>query len=429
MRAWLITVGEPLPTDGPDERLLRTGILANLLASRGHRVVWWTSTFDHMRKRQRFPQDTVVDRDANLRIVLLHAGAYRQNVSLRRILNHRGVARKFSRLARHEPPPDVILCSLPTLELCLAATAYGRQHGIPVILDIRDLWPDIFLELAPAWGQGAARALLAPMYGMARTACRDATALVGLTPEFIAWGTRLAGRPRSPLDRDFAMGYTQAAPGPQEQARAEAFWAKQGLCPNSGEFIACFFGTFGRQFDLETVIEAARRLQGSGRAFRFVLCGKGDNLEHYRRLAQECGNVLFPGWVGAPEIWMLMRLAAVGLAPYRNSFNFTANLPNKPIEYLSAGLPILSSLSEGILKNLLDAHGGGFTYTDAASLATILRDLYDHPERREACSEQALALYRERFIGERVYGEMAAYLEELAHPTQARNEANAAQRT
>ena len=43
MRIWLITVGEPLPTDGA-ERLLRAGILADMLSAKGHDVVFWTST-------------------------------------------------------------------------------------------------------------------------------------------------------------------------------------------------------------------------------------------------------------------------------------------------------------------------------------------------------------------------------------------------
>ena len=30
MRVWLIAIGEPLPTDGENVRLLRTGILANM---------------------------------------------------------------------------------------------------------------------------------------------------------------------------------------------------------------------------------------------------------------------------------------------------------------------------------------------------------------------------------------------------------------
>ncbi|MCL6590483.1 MAG: hypothetical protein K6U80_11060 [Firmicutes bacterium] len=37
MKIWLVAIGEPLPTDGNNERLLRMGILANLLVARGQK--------------------------------------------------------------------------------------------------------------------------------------------------------------------------------------------------------------------------------------------------------------------------------------------------------------------------------------------------------------------------------------------------------
>ena len=43
MIVWLVTVGEPLPTDPGSPRLLRAGILAGLLAEKGHVVHWWSS--------------------------------------------------------------------------------------------------------------------------------------------------------------------------------------------------------------------------------------------------------------------------------------------------------------------------------------------------------------------------------------------------
>ena len=54
--------------------------------------------------------------------------------------------------------------------------------------------------------------------------------------------------------------------------------------------------------------------------------------------------MLFPGWVNKPEIWILMRIAQVGLAPYRSTEDFIISIPNKAIEYMSAGLPVISSL-------------------------------------------------------------------------------------
>lgn len=412
MNIWLITVGEPLPTDGAPNRLLRTGILANFLINRGHKVLWWSSTFNHVLKKQRFNKDTLININDNFSIWHLHSIGYKKNISFRRIVNHYQIVRKFNRLARREPQPDIILCSLPTLELSAAAISFGKRHGIPVVLDIRDLWPDIFLNLIPVRFRSLMALLLSPMFGTARAACSGAAAIVGITPAFVDWGVKYANRSRSTLDRDFPLGYPEVLPSQEEVAKAEKFWNSYGVNKNKNRFVACFFGTMGRQFEIEIVIQAARRLEEQERDFLFILCGSGDNMAYYKNLALECDNVVFPGWVGAAEIWTLMRYSSVGLAPYRSSPDFMASIPNKSIEYLSAGLPVVSSL-KGVLKDLLLAYNCGLTYEngDAEDLASILIDLYDSRDRLKAMSENAYSLYKEKFVAEKVYESMIGYLE------------------
>ncbi|OPY63599.1 MAG: Alpha-D-kanosaminyltransferase [Pelotomaculum sp. PtaU1.Bin065] len=413
MRVSLLTIGEPLPMDGHNIRLHRAGMFAEFLASKGHQVVWWSSTFDHVNKKNRFARDTTINVSDRYRIRLLHSVAYKKNVSLRRILNHRGVAGKFARLAETEPPPDIILSSLPTLELCLSAAKYGREKKVPVILDVRDLWPDIFLDLVPLPLRKAARVALFPMFETLKAACAGATAITGLTPGFVDWGVKHANRRRTSLDRDFPMGYSDAAPGAAAVREAENFWAAKGLPGGSDKkFIACFFGTLGRQFDLETIIEAAKKLSGRERPFHFVLCGSGDNFDYYRKLAGGCDNITFPGWVNAEQIWVLMRMSAVGLAPYLSTRNFTINLPNKPVEYLSAGLPVVSSLS-GVLEELLCSSNCGVTYPNHSpdALAAALIDLYDDPGWLGEMSKNAHALYLEKFVAGKVYTDIMDHLE------------------
>jgi glycosyltransferase involved in cell wall biosynthesis len=413
MRVWLITIGEPLPTDEGDNRLLRAGILANLLASKGHDVLWWTSTFDHVRKIQRSDSNRTIKVGDHLNIKMLHAVGYKKNISIRRIFNHIGLARIFSRQAPSEQTPDVILCSLPTLELCLEATRYGRKHGVPVVLDVRDLWPDLFVEFAPAWSRRFARRLLEPLFGMARKACTGAAAIVGVTPEFVAWGLGNAGRAATVWDRDFPMGYHRIELPREECEEALSRWRARGIMENA--FVGCFFGTIGRQFDFETVIGAAKMLRGNGRRYQFVLCGSGDTLGDYRRKAGDCPDILFPGWVNRADIWALMSLSSVGLAPYRNKPNFTMNLPNKPVEYLSAGLPLVSSLS-GVLAKLISECHCGITYEEGKpdSLAEALVRLYDGRDELRVMAKNAKALYERSFIADRVYGEMMGYLQNIS---------------
>lgn len=412
MRVWLVTVGEPLPTDAGD-RLFRTGILAELLASQGNEVVWWTSDFDHYQKRSRHSGDFRIAVGERYQIQLLHATGYSKNISLRRILNHRGVAKRFRLLSRSWPRPDVILCSLPTLELSLAATSYGREFDVPVVLDVRDLWPDVFLDLAPAALQPLARCVLSPAFKQARLACSRATAISGITKEYVDWGVAFAGRPRQELDCHFPMGYVDRRPSESAIRDAERFWAQHGVGMD-GSFVACWFGMIGRHSEISTVIEAARRLVNLDHPIRFVLCGTGPDLARCRRLAQGCPNVVLPGWVNAAQIWTLLRIATVGLAPYVSIENYIRNVPNKPVEYLSAGLPIVSSL-QGVLARLLAEHDCGVTYPNgrADELAQILAGLQGSPRLHEM-SDHAIALYRSQFVAERVYTEMGNYLRNVA---------------
>ncbi|MCX6622750.1 MAG: glycosyltransferase [Acidobacteria bacterium] len=344
MNVWLITVGEQLPIDPGNSRLLRTGTLGRFLCLAGHHVVWWTSTFNHVHKYHRSNCDKRIELDCSLTIRLLHGIGYKRHVSLTRLIDHAMLAQRFLALAQSETKPDLIVASLPTMELAAAACNFGRRVGIPVILDIRDLWPDAFGEVIPL----PIRAIVGPvLFGfrqLAKYSCLRAHAIIGPARRYVDWGVTLAGRDRTTWDREFPFAYTSAVPSPEAIHAAEEFWQHQCISKVNGDFLVCFFGLLGRQFDLKTVIESARILQPSHPRIRFVICGTGDHHEFYKDLASGCRNIIFPGWVGAAEIWTLMRMSALGLAPYCSNTLFDDHLPNKPIEYLSANLPVLSSV-------------------------------------------------------------------------------------
>lgn len=413
MRVWLVTIGEPLPTDPGQARLLRCGILARQLAAAGHDVLWWTSAFDHVAKRHRSPEDRRVPWAERLELWLLHGPGYQRNISLERIRDHRVLARKFAVLAAAEPRPDIVLASFPPIELCLECCRYGREAGVPVVLDVRDLWPDTFLDHVPGPLRWLGRLALAGMFRDTRRAFRMASAVIGITPRFVAWGLAKAGRPSTDRDRDFPMGYPRPDFDPADMAQARRYWSEEHGLRRDEAQLAVFFGSLGHQFDLEPVLQAARDLKHEGH--RFVICGTGERLEEYRRRARDLPNVLLPGWVQAPQIAALMEIADVGLAPYLDLVNFQDNYPNKLIEYFSGGLPVVASLG-GLVGDLLREYGCGVTYcnTDPGSLTRALRELSKNTERRQVMSDNARRLYLSRFDAADVYNGLVRSLEALA---------------
>ncbi len=287
MKIWLATIGEPVPLEPAcADRLHRTGYLARFLAARGHRVVWWTSAFDHFRKRHLAPRDETVD-FGNLRIRLLHGRGYRRNVSLGRLRDHAEIARKFAAQTAdgaERDRPDVLVAALPSIDLASACASYGLRNRVPVVLDMRDMWPDIFVDTAPRPLRPLARTVLAPMFRQARRACSRAAAITGITEAFVDWGLARGGRRRTPLDRSFPLGYAAGTPSRERIEAAALEWDRLGI-REDGPFTVCYFGGLSRQLDLMHAIRAARILETRGVAARFVICGDGERLEEYRRSA------------------------------------------------------------------------------------------------------------------------------------------------
>src|SRR5205823_44988 len=138
-----VQIGEELPFDPGPPRLLRTALLAAELCRRGHDVTLWNAGFNHQKKVMRPETGRKLLTPQGYRVALLAGRPYRKNISIARILSHRENARSFAAMTRDELPPDVMTCGLPSLEMADAATRYATDHGIPIALDCRDLWPDV----------------------------------------------------------------------------------------------------------------------------------------------------------------------------------------------------------------------------------------------------------------------------------------------
>lgn len=408
----MVTVGEPLPSvDAGNPRLLRTGVLAERLAGRGHEVDWWTSTFDHYRKRQRSPMDaSYLWRGINIR--MLKSVGYRRNVSPRRFVEHFQIARKFALQVRRGPRPDVILASLPTLELAVACVRFGREAGVPVLVDVRDLWPDAIIDLAPPSLRPLAGAMLWWMDSAAEEALRDCTGIIGVSDAYLEWGLRRAHRDRHDGDAVFPLGYVP--PARTVDADEAAGNRLRALGIQEDRILCWYVGSFGRLYDLAPVLEAAKAAATEfGDRVQFVISGEGELGPSWHEKAAGSGNVIFTGWIGADEINWLRSRAAVGFQPYLAGA--PQGLANKLFEYLSAGIPVVSSL-RGENEALIAEQDCGITYEagSGSSCYGALRPLLLDSARRIRMGENGRRLFVERFDADKVFEGLAAHLESVA---------------
>ena len=311
--------------------------------------------------------------------------------------------------------PDVILCCMPTPELADSATTYGQLNKTPVILDLRDMWPDIFIDVSPSILKPFVSLAMTPYRLYLKRACKKATALSGITKEFIHWGQRLSNREPSEWDQHFWLAHTSKKPSDEELLKAKTYWKNLDITESSDDIVVSMIGTMSSKFDLETVIKGARQFQERNEKVRFVFAGAGDQLSHFKRMAEGCSNILFTGWVGFPEGYVLARLSHISLAPYRNRRDFLASIPTKVIESFSAGLPVISSL-QGKLASLLKDKGVGVTFRsgDPEDFYNQLTQLANNKEVLSSMGCRASSLFENEFRADKVYGAMADYIEKIA---------------
>ncbi|MGY4513594.1 glycosyltransferase involved in cell wall biosynthesis [Bradyrhizobium sp. USDA 3650] len=416
MRIWLVNTGEEIPSDAGKPRLLRTGIMAERLALRGHEVTWWNSTVNHQRKEQRASTTSIADRPEGYKLVLLYGRLYAKNVSFGRIVSQIQNAREFARLAPTLPCPDIILCGYPPIELAEAAVRFAVSQNIPIAIDFRDMWPDIIADHTSGLTRLAAIPALAYWNRSLRYTVRNATAVLGVTDGFVDWALQRGSRRRGPLDRAFHLAINPTPPAKSDIRDAERFWDEMGIASSSDHIIGCFAGTLSHRLDLKTLVQGAVQLPvAEKQRAKLVICGKGDQDEELRRLGRNEKHILFAGWRTAAEIHVLLRRCHYGIVPYFSTADFVVHYPNKVGEYLGAGLPIMTGLT-GLVRSLLEMRGLGYFYSegDETSVAKCLQLISADRLSFGMKKQKALEVYKELFDPERIYDSFCLHLEHIA---------------
>lgn len=412
MDFWVIKDGELVPTE-PHSRPMRSWMLSEALLGREHSVTWWASSFSHHRKKLLYEKDTTIRVEPRFDLRLLYAGEYHSHVSPARYRHHVRLAKSFRRQAEMLPAPDLIVCAFPIIQLAFEAVSYAKARSIPIVVDVRDLWPDTIVNIAPRILRPIARALLASNYRMTRELLREADSLVAISEDSLSWALGHAQRERRPSDRVFPIGYPRGV----REDRAQSPRIADLQTTAAGKTIFSFAGSIGRAWDVEFLCKAAAALdqRADARNIHFVLAGNGPGAKDVERRARKLGNVSWLGWLNRDEMSDLLALADVGLAPHRMP---TEALPNKVFEYMTSGLPILSSL-HGEAQRLIEDAGAGRSYPvgDLEKFIELALTFAEDSERRDEMGANGRALY-DKICGPDVsYDAYAEYLESVAKGT------------
>lgn len=411
MKVWVVRDTEPVPMLTGNGRLMRAGMIAEYFAKAGHDVTWWASTWLHYEKRFYSDKDEVIVLNDNLTIHMLHPGkAYDKHVSLARIRYCKKMQKLFRYAIESEQKPDLIYCSWPLIELAYECVRFGKEHDIPTIIDIRDLWPDIFVQPFPKPLKPFVSFAINMVYGrMVRFTLGNATRVIAVIPKGLEFASKY-GRSND-SDHVVFLSYKSSSWPEDEVRKAKEFWFSKGV--SEKDFIIVFVGNIGTRIaQIELIVNAARTVKDDN--VKFVLCGGGPDLERFISETLDCKNIVFAGYRNAAEIYSICSISKLGLLPYFNTFDFVDHLPNKVGEYFSFGLPLLTTL-RGLSRQVVEDNQCGAYFDSPESLNKLIAQYKSNPDAYTAERTNALNLFRESFDADVVYGNLVKEAEEMCN--------------
>jgi glycosyltransferase involved in cell wall biosynthesis len=403
----LIQIGEPLPIE-KYVRKMRTAILSDKLLEKGHNVLWLTSAFDHFKKKWIFDEDKELSIKKGFKIKAIKGKGYKKNISISRYIDHRIIARKFRKLAPKMKKPDIIIASMPPHDLAYESIRFAKENYIPVLVDIRDQWPDIFFSFIPPKLQNLAKIPFYRDFYTIKKVMQKADGLVAVSKTFLEWGLNYAEREEGWKDKVFYLGYKKYKvlnnSRPMKKFRDLMDVLKK-------KFIFFFVGTISKSYHNPFILLKAAEKLSEYDNIHLVISGDGELYEELKKRSQGLHNVSLTGWLNQKEIEFLLENSNIGICPSTKIVNLPSN---KIFAYLSAGLPVISSF-HGDIKEIIEKHQIGYYYPpqDVDTLVDCIKRLYEDINLYKKTSENAQMIFDEMFDADKIYEEYIKYIEKI----------------
>ncbi|MBX6389782.1 MAG: glycosyltransferase family 4 protein [Frankia sp.] len=308
-------------------------------------------------------------------------------------------------------PADVVVVSSPTFFSLGSAWLLARLRRARLVVEVRDLWPAIFVEL----GVLTNRRVIAALERLELAAYRAADAVVTVTDGFrdniVGRGipaakvhvipngvdlTRFAPPWDSPAR--FAPPWDSPARATQERELAERVQAtRTRLGAKPGQTLVVYIGAHGISQGLTSVADAAALL--ADEPVRFAFIGDGADRDrlvaHVARLGLR-NTSLLPA-VERAEVADVLAAADVCLVPLRAVPLFDTFIPSKMFEMLAAGRPVIGSVRGEAARILTAAGAVVVPPEEPAALAEAIRALAADPAKRARMARVGRAYVERHF--------------------------------
>jgi len=290
-------------------------------------------------------------------------------------------------------PADIIYASSTPLTIAIPAVRAKRRLGVPLVFEVRDLWPEVPIAI------GALRspALIAAARWLEKYAYRNSARIVALSPG-MKEGVARSGYPPGrvhviPNSADIEMFNVPPAAG--------ATWRRQHAELGAGP-ILLYAGTVGRVNGLGWLAKLAKAVGSIQPSIRILVVGAGGEWEHVRAEASELGvlgrNFFMLESVPKNVMPAIHSAATMCISCVIDLKALWHNSANKFFDALAAGKPIAIN-HRGWQADLIESSGAGLVLPvdDIEASARVLAAHILDPGWLQASAAAASRLAREQF--------------------------------
>jgi glycosyltransferase involved in cell wall biosynthesis len=314
---------------------------------------------------------------------------------------------------------NVIFATSTPLTIALPAVRAARRNRIPMVLEVRDLWPEVPIAM------GALRGVvpIAAARWLERFAYRHARRIVALSPEMRA-GIVRAGFPAervSVIPNASDVDLFDVGPAPGRALRQRHAWLQDRP-------LVLYAGTLGPLNGVGYLARLAAEIAPLDPDVRFVVIGAGKEESLIRRTAARLGVLqrtffMLPS-IPKVEIPAWMSAADITVSTVIDRRELWANAANKVFDSFAAAKPIAIN-HEGWLADLFRETGAGVVLhaTDFQSAASGLLGALRDQEWRARAVLAARSLAYGRFHRDRLAAQLASVLVEALEEVAARSRA------
>ncbi len=305
---------------------------------------------------------------------------------------------------------DVVFATSTPLTIIIPALAARLRRRVPLVFEVRDLWPDLPIAvgaLRHPLAKAAARCLEWIAY-------HASTHVVALSPG-MARGVMRRGIPASnvtviPNGCDISLFDVPAENGD---------WVRERLGLAPGQPLVVYAGTFGLVNGLAYLVDLAASMKDIAPEIRFLLVGSGAEADGLRARAERAGILGDSLWIWPPmpksRVPGLMAAATIAVSTVIPLKALQDNSANKFFDALAAGKPVAVN-HEGWQADLLRDSSAGLVLPadDPANAAVLLSNFLRDPYRLERASAASRRLAQDVFSRDLLAARLARVLEAAA---------------